>query len=61
MAKRDSLYINALRSKYKFDDGWPQMECKQSASQTWKAIDKMKKLIALGACFLIGDDARIDI
>jgi hypothetical protein len=61
LTKRDSLCINALRSKYKVDDGWLQMECKQSASQTWKAIDKMKNLIALGACFLIGDGARIDI
>jgi hypothetical protein len=61
LTKRDSLCINALRSKYKVDDGWLHMECKQSASQTWKAIDKMKNLIALGACFLIGDGARIDI
>ena len=33
----------------------------KSASQTWKAIERLKSLIASGACFLVGDGATIDI
>ncbi len=33
----------------------------KNASQTWKAIERLKCVIAKGACFLVGDGAMIDI
>ena len=60
VTKRDNLCINALRSKYKVDDEWMYKECKHSASQTWKAIDKMKNLISKGACFLLGMNSIVN-
>ena len=54
LSKRNSLCINALRSKYKVDCEWMRMDCRSIASHTWKAIDRMKNLVAKGACFLLG-------
>ena len=34
--------------------------CK-NPSQTWKAIERLKKLITKGVCFLVRDTALIDI
>ena len=33
----------------------------KNASQTWKAIKRLKRVIAKGVCFLVGDGAVIDI
>jgi hypothetical protein len=33
----------------------------KNASHTWKAIERLKSVIAVGACFLVGDGAVIDI
>ena len=36
-------------------------EAPKNASQTWKAIERLKKTVECGACFLIGDGVVIDI
>ena len=36
-------------------------EAPKNASQTWKAIERLKKTVECGACFLVGDGAVIDI
>jgi hypothetical protein len=50
----------ALRSKYKVEDNWLREEPKKFASQTWKAVERMKGLVTKGACFLIGNGGGID-
>uniref|UniRef100_A0A2N9I0Z5 Reverse transcriptase domain-containing protein n=1 Tax=Fagus sylvatica TaxID=28930 RepID=A0A2N9I0Z5_FAGSY len=60
-ARRSSLCIQALRSKYKVRSDWMSREAPKNASQTWKAIERLKKTVECGACFLVGDGAVIDI
>ena len=61
ISNRDSLRIRALISKYKVRSDWMDREAPKHASQTWKAIERQKKIIEKGACFIVGDGAAIDI
>ena len=61
ISNRKSLCMDALRSKYKVRSDWLGKDLVKSASQTWKAIERLKSLVASGACFLVGDGATIDI
>ena len=61
ISNRKSLCMDALRSKYKVRSDWLRSDPVKSASQTWKAIERLKSLVASGACFLVGDGATIDI
>ena len=54
-SKRSSPCVEALRSKYKVTDKWLWDDPRKCTSQTWKAVEKMKKLVKKGACFFIGD------
>uniref|UniRef100_A0A2N9HH03 Reverse transcriptase domain-containing protein n=1 Tax=Fagus sylvatica TaxID=28930 RepID=A0A2N9HH03_FAGSY len=58
---RNSLCIKALRNKYKVDREWMHREAPKNASPTWRAIERLKALISKGACYIVGDGARIDI
>ena len=40
--------------------GWINSEPKNFASSTWRAIERLKPIVREGACFLIGDVARVD-
>ena len=53
--------MKALRSKYKVRDDWMHATPIKNASQTWKAIKRLKRVIAKGVCFLVGDGTVIDI
>ena len=60
-SKRISLCLVSLKSKYKVkDDSLRANSCKY-ASNTWKAVERMKSLINKGACFLVGDRVLIDV
>ena len=61
LSNKESICIQALRSKYKVRSDWLQKEPPKKSSQSWKAIERMKKLVAKGACFRVGDGAVIDI
>ena len=61
LSKRDSCCMKALRSKYKVRDDWMHATPIKNASQTWKAIKRLKRVIAKGVCFLVGDGTVIDI
>ena len=53
--------MSALRSKYKVNSDWLGKDLCKNASQSWKAIERMKTFISNGAYFLVGDGALIDI
>ncbi len=57
LSNRESICMQALRSKYKVRPDWLSREPFKNASQTWKAIERLKVLVAKGACFLVGDGA----
>ena len=61
ISNRDSLRIRALISKYKVRSDWMDREAPKHASQTWKVIERQKKIIERGACFIVGDGVAIDI
>ena len=61
LSKRDSCCMNALRSKNKVSEDWMHDSPSKNAFHTWKAIEKLKNIIAMGACFIVGDGAVIDI
>ena len=42
-------------------DAMMDREAPKPASQTWKAIERQKKIIERGACFIVGDGVTIDI
>ena len=42
-------------------DAMMDREALKPASQTWKAIERQKKIIERGACFIMGDGAAVDI
>lgn len=55
---RQSLCMDVLRSKYKVNNGWFTTDPVAATSLTWRAIKEAKKLVAKGACFLIGGSYR---
>lgn len=61
LSNRSSICMRVLRSKYKVRSDWLSSEPVKYASQTWKAIERLKTLISKGVCFLVGDGAIIDI
>ena len=58
--KRDSLCMRILRAKYKVKNDWLRKNPPKRASSVWKAIEGAKKLIAKGACYLIGDGTFVN-
>ena len=58
--KTDSLCMRILRAKYKVINDWFQKYPPMRASPMWKAIERAKKLITKGACYLIGDGTSVD-
>lgn len=60
-SKRDSLCIRILRVKYKVKDDWLRTEAARNASLIWKAIEKTRKVVRKGACFIIGDEELVDV
>jgi hypothetical protein len=61
LSNRESLCIQALRSKYKVSFDWLNCDPSKTASHTWKVIERLKCLVAKGACYKVGDGAIIDI
>lgn len=61
VSKRVSSCMEALRSKYKVTESWLKEAPRKYASNTWRAVERMKSLIVKGACFLVGDGLSIDI
>ena len=58
---RDNICVRALRSKYKVDEDWLGSEPRKNASHLWCAIEKLRPIIKMGACFLVGDGLSIDM
>ena len=56
----NSPCISALRSKYKVSVDWLHCEPQKYASQTWRAIERLKPLICKGACYIVGNGQSID-
>ncbi|KAL0011307.1 hypothetical protein SO802_006415 [Lithocarpus litseifolius] len=59
-SRRDSLCMRILRAKYNVRNNWLRKNPPKRASPVWKAIEGAKKLIAKGACYLIGDGTSMD-
>ena len=59
-SKTDSLCMRTLRVEYKVRNDWFQKNPPMRASPMWKAIERAKKLITKGACYLIGDGTSVD-
>lgn len=53
--------MEILRSKYKVKENLLRAEPIKSASPTWRAKERAKKLIEKGACYLLGDDKSINV
>ena len=60
-SSKQSLCMEVLRSKYTVKEDWLRAEPRKSTSPTWRAIEKAKKLIEKGACFLLGDGKSINV
>jgi hypothetical protein len=60
-SNRKSIRMQALRSKYRVKPDWLSCAPVKNALHTWRAIEKLKTLVAKGACFLVGDGVIIDI
>jgi ribonuclease HI len=60
-SKRESLCMAMLRSKYKVRADWMRRNPIKGASPIWRAIEKSKKVIKKGACFLVGDGCAINV
>jgi hypothetical protein len=60
-SKRESLCMAMLRSKYKVRADWMRRNPIKGASPIWRAIEKSKKVIEKGACFLVGDGCAINV
>lgn len=60
-SKRDSLYISILRARYKVKHNWLHKDPPKADSPIWKAIKTTKKIVAKGACYLIGDGSTINV
>ncbi|XP_075640568.1 putative mitochondrial protein AtMg00310 [Castanea sativa] len=59
--KRDNIYMNVLKAKYKVSQDWLYNEPPRIASPCWRAIENAKKLILKGVCYLIGDETSINV
>ena len=59
-SKIDSLCMRILRVKYKVRNDWVRKNPPMRASPMWKAIERAKKLITKGACYLIEDGTSVD-
>jgi hypothetical protein len=53
--------MRLLRSKYKVRKDWLRKNPVKVASPIWRAIEKAKKVILKGACYLVGDGASINV
>ena len=60
-SKRDSLCMSILRAKYKIKQDWLHKDPPKSASPVRKAIEGAKNINAKGACYLIGNEASINV
>ena len=61
VVRKDGLCMQALWSKYKVRRGWLRRKPIKNASQIWQAIERARKVITKGACFLVGDGKSIDV
>ena len=53
--------MKLVRSKYKVRGDWLFMDLVKNSSPLWRAIERVKKLIAKGACFLVRDGTSINV
>ena len=60
-SRKHSICMEILRSKYRVKENWLRAEPIISASLTWRAINRVKKLIEKGACYLLGDGKSINV
>lgn len=60
-SKRDSLCMSILRGKYKVRDSWLRDDQKKHSSPIWRAIEGVKHIIVKEACYLIGNEASINV
>nr|POF25614.1 putative mitochondrial protein [Quercus suber] len=60
-SKHDSLCMEILRSKYKVQQDWLHKPPPKFSSPIWKAIEGAKSIIVKGACYLMGDEASVNI
>ena len=58
---KQSLCMEVLWSKYKVKKDWLRTKLSKFASPTWRAIERAKKLIEKGACFLLRDGKSINV
>ena len=60
-SKRTSICMELLRKKYKVRKDWLSKEPMKTASPIWRAIEKAKKIVLKGACYMVGDGNSINI
>jgi ribonuclease HI len=60
-SKRNSICMELLRKKYKVRKDWLSKEPMKIASPIWRAIEKAKKIVLKGACYMVGDGNSINI
>uniref|UniRef100_A0A2N9EYL8 Reverse transcriptase domain-containing protein n=1 Tax=Fagus sylvatica TaxID=28930 RepID=A0A2N9EYL8_FAGSY len=60
-SKRNSICMELLRKKYKVRKDWLSKEPMKTASPIWRAIEKAKKIVLKGACYMVGDGNSINI
>jgi hypothetical protein len=61
VSNRNSICMKLVRSKYKVRGDWLFKDPVKNSSPLWRAIEKTKKLITKGACFLVGDGTSINV
>ena len=61
VSNRNSICMKLVRSKYKVRGDWLFMDLVKNSSPLWRAIERVKKLIAKGACFLVRDGTSINV
>ena len=61
VSNRNSICMKLVRSKYKVRGDWLFKDPVKNSSPIWRAIEKTKKLITKGACFLVGDGTSINV
>jgi hypothetical protein len=58
---RNNICMDVLRSKDKVRKDWLMREPSKRASPIWKGIENAKKLLAPGACYIVGDGKSINV